>query len=270
MADAAIALPFAAISMARSAIASVSHWKQRKTNPLQRNGGKNAISAIKIRAFSPKQHLLSQVCLKFLVLGPTQKVSGDFSDRRSFSAIGIRSLRAAAFALSLSTLGGVSHAQEWSPVSSSTDWRPRSSFVENMTAPVTSRAVVLSGSRQLDQLFSIIALAEANNGYDSVQHGARVKPPALPTQMTVAQIYQWIDATPGQPPAIGRYQFIPATLRDLIGRLGVSSSARFDRALQDRLASALVAQAGYQDFHRGDLSASRFLDNLAQIWAGLP
>jgi len=70
------------------------------------------------------------------------------------------------------------------------------------------------GGSKAARLHDLIAQAEAGAmGYDAVQHGAHVKPPKHPTQMTLGEIYAWIRATPGQPHAIGRYQFIPATLR---------------------------------------------------------
>ena len=64
---------------------------------------------------------------------------------------------------------------------------------------------------------NIIGQAESPRvGYDAVQHGAAIKPPKRPTDMTIGEIYDWITATPGQPHAIGRYQFIPDTLRRVV------------------------------------------------------
>lgn len=120
-------------------------------------------------------------------------------------------------------------------------------------------------------LFDIIALAEAGaEGYDAVQHGAKIKPPDRPTRLTIAQIYDWIDTTPGQHHAIGRYQFIPATLRRLVDALNVPLEAVFSPAVQDRLALELVMEAGYADFLGGGIERGAFLDNLAKVWAGLP
>ena len=120
-------------------------------------------------------------------------------------------------------------------------------------------------------LFDLIALAEAGPaGYDAVQHGARILPPRRPTAMTVGEILDWIAATPGQPHAIGRYQIVPGTLRPLLARHGIGREARFDAALQDRLALSLLADAGYGAFRDGTLSRRAFMQNLAEIWAGLP
>ena len=118
---------------------------------------------------------------------------------------------------------------------------------------------------------ALIARAEAGKkGYDAVQYGARIKPPLPPTAMTVQQIYDWIDDTPGQPHAIGRYQFIPATLRRLMQRLKIDPRSPFSPHVQDRLADQLLVEAGLQRFLAGDLPRHAFMNNLAKIWAGLP
>lgn len=118
---------------------------------------------------------------------------------------------------------------------------------------------------------NIISQAEAGSkGYDAVQYGARKLPPKLPTQMTIAEIYRWIDQTPGQPHAIGRYQFIPATLKRLVKKLALSPNETFDARIQNRLADVLLEEAGLADTTRGDMTRQAFMNNLAKIWAGLP
>ncbi len=121
------------------------------------------------------------------------------------------------------------------------------------------------------QLMTLIAKAEAGKaGYDAVQYGARIKPSAPPTKMTIAEIYQWIDNTPGQPHAIGRYQFIPATLRRLVRHQEVPHDKLFSPELQDQLAHQLLEEAGLSDFQSAKMSRATFMLNLAKIWAGLP
>ncbi len=123
----------------------------------------------------------------------------------------------------------------------------------------------------VEGLRHLIAKAEAGRaGYDAVQHGARIKPRKRPTDMTIAEIYEWIRRTPGQPHAIGRYQMIPATLRSLVKRAGVDPSARFSPAMQDRLSDYLLEDAGITAFTSGAMSRTTFMNNLAKIWAGLP
>lgn len=122
-----------------------------------------------------------------------------------------------------------------------------------------------TGTAQVDRLLSLIARAEAEAaGYYAVQHRARVRPAALPTQMTLGEIYQWINDTPGQPHAIGRYQFIPPTLRRAARERG------FGPGVQDALALVLLNDAGFARFQAGELDRRRFMRNLARIWAGLP
>lgn len=140
--------------------------------------------------------------------------------------------------------------------------------------PVRISATALSLAARgmpVDRLRHLISQAESRlHGYDAVQHGARVRPQKPPTQMTLAEIYAWIDATPGQPHAIGRYQFVPPTLRQVAARAGALESDVFSTELQDRLADELLADAGFAGFQSGQIERHDFMNNLARIWAGLP
>ncbi|MEL7092389.1 MAG: hypothetical protein AAFN94_11700, partial [Pseudomonadota bacterium] len=100
--------------------------------------------------------------------------------------------------------------------------------------------------------------------------GAWIKPDGPPTSLTLAEIYDWIDATPGMPHAIGRYQFIPPTLRRLVRALDLPLTTRFSPPVQDALAGLLLVEAGMDAFLAGELSRHGFMNNLAKIWAGLP
>lgn len=147
----------------------------------------------------------------------------------------------------------------------------------SMFAPLPPRARAGTMIRPLGernpvaQLLSLIARVEAGRaGYDAVQHGARIRPPLAPTQMTLGEIYAWIAATPGQPHAIGRYQFIPPTLRRVVGLRGMGPETRFTAEVQDSLALILLEDAGLRAFEGGTLDRRSFMRNLARIWAGLP
>ncbi|MGB0496918.1 MAG: hypothetical protein ACPGID_01150 [Rubricella sp.] len=124
---------------------------------------------------------------------------------------------------------------------------------------------------ELRALRDLIARAEAGAaGYDAVQHGAVIRPPDRPTQMTLSAILRWIEETPGQPHAIGRYQIIPSTLRDLIAVTNTPLTARYTPELQDRFADILMARGGLNAFAEGRLDAAGLMDGLARVWAGLP
>lgn len=162
---------------------------------------------------------------------------------------------------------GVDTAQiDWSRAASAGTTAPT-------PTPVSVRpdGIELVGASAAAKLRSLIALAEAGTaGYDAVQLGARVKPPKKPTQMTLAEILRWIDDTPGQQHAIGRYQIIPSTLRSIMRQSGISPDARFSREVQDAMADVLLLDAGYDRFTCGRLDRHAFMENLARIWAGLP
>jgi len=141
----------------------------------------------------------------------------------------------------------------------------------SIAAPDLFRSVPTPGVGPVGQLRSLIARAEAGpDGYDAVQYGATIRPDGPPTSLTLQEIFDWIDETPGQPHAIGRYQFIPPTLRRLVARLGISSKVRFTPRVQDQLADLLLKEAGLRQFLSGEVGRQKFMNNLAEIWAGLP
>ncbi len=130
---------------------------------------------------------------------------------------------------------------------------------------------LLGSDPQAEMIRDLIARAEAGPaGYDAVQYGARRRPALPPTQMALGDIFAWIEATPGQPHAIGRYQFIPATLERLVAILGARPEDRFSPQMQDRLADILLLEAGLADYRAGGITRHEFMNNLARIWAGLP
>ena len=137
----------------------------------------------------------------------------------------------------------------------------------------TDPRIALGGGGAPDVMLirQLIGLAESHrDGYDAVVWSARIKPFAPPTRMTLGQIFEWIRATPGQNHAIGRYQFIPSTLRRLVREAGLSADQRFTPAVQDRLADILLAEAGLAEARAGRIGRHQLMNNLARIWAGLP
>lgn len=152
--------------------------------------------------------------------------------------------------------------------------RPRAAGGGGASAQPAAGTVAVPTSLSQQRVMRIRALigwAEAGaQGYDAVQWGARVKPPKRPTEMTLGEVFAWIEATPGQPHAIGYYQFIPATLARLVTRLDLGPDMRFTPALQDRLGDILLAEAGLPAFEAGRIDRVTFMNNLAKIWAGLP
>lgn len=157
------------------------------------------------------------------------------------------------------------------PASLFTSDRAAGLFAPFPDRPTSGISIVGTGTAPVDQLLTLIAHAEAGAmGYNAVQYGATIKPPSLPTYMTLGEIYDWIDDTPGQPHAIGRYQFIPPTLRRVARIRGFGPETRFTPGVQDALALVLLEDAGLSRFQAGDMGRRQFMHNLARIWAGLP
>jgi muramidase (phage lysozyme) len=70
--------------------------------------------------------------------------------------------------------------------------------------------------------------------------------------------------------AVGRYQIVRPTLTGLVARLKLDPNARFDEAMQDRLAIALLERRGAVEYVEKKLSREQFAANLAKEWAALP
>lgn len=161
------------------------------------------------------------------------------------------------------------------PRLSSGSWTSNGSFDER-ALPSTPGVDVSAWKRppqgsRLEGLRKLIKLAESpRRGYDAIHWSAKMLPKKKPTEMTISEILAWIEATPRQHHAIGQYQIIPSTLKMLLARSGLSPATKFTPEVQDRLGDILIADAGYNEFVAGKLSASNFMNNLAKIWAGFP
>ena len=167
------------------------------------------------------------------------------------------------------------HSEEqWASLSSN-GWAAVSAFDETArpASPAPKPAawkMPVQGS-PLSKLHTLISFAESWDGqYDAYHLSAKIPPPKKPSNMTIAEIFDWIDRTPRQHHAIGRYQFIPKTLRRVVAKSGLPKSTVFGSRVQDMLANVLIDEAGYSDLTTGTLPLPRFMDNLASIWAGLP
>lgn len=122
-------------------------------------------------------------------------------------------------------------------------------------------------------ILDLIGSAEAPRGYGQAFGGSKLAPPRPLDQMTVAEVMAWQAASVAagsESGAAGRYQIIGKTLRGLVGTLGLDGSETFDKALQDRMGEALLERRGFSAWRDGRISATRFANQLAQEWAGLP
>ncbi len=121
-------------------------------------------------------------------------------------------------------------------------------------------------------LLDFIGGIEAPKGYDTVYGNNQGKLPKPVTSMTLAEIQaaqaDWTKRYGSS--ATGRYQFMRATLRDLIAELALKQSQKLDADLQDRLGYHLLKRRGIEAYLAGSVSRTEFAKRLAQEWASLP
>lgn len=70
--------------------------------------------------------------------------------------------------------------------------------------------------------------------------------------------------------ALGRYQIVRTTRRNIQKALSIPATSKFDVEMQDRMACFLLGQRGIDKYLSGRLSEDTLLDNLAREWASLP
>lgn len=116
-------------------------------------------------------------------------------------------------------------------------------------------------------LLDMISEAEGTTklGYnDSFAHQIR----GSLTDKTIDQVIAMQGKMSGSS-AIGRYQFMRATLLGLKKKMGLSGNEMFDGAMQDRLATVLLKLRGLDAWLQGKMSDAKFMHNLSVEWAGL-
>lgn len=70
--------------------------------------------------------------------------------------------------------------------------------------------------------------------------------------------------------ALGRYQIVRTTRRNIQKALSIPSTALFDADMQDRMACFLLGQRGIDKYLAGRLNEDTLLTNLSKEWASLP
>lgn len=122
------------------------------------------------------------------------------------------------------------------------------------------------------QLLDVIAEGESKGNYNAYfGHAANTN--IRFTEMTVGQVLQWQEdhvQEGGRSSAVGKYQIIRPTLEGLVHERGIDKQEKYDEALQDKLAIALLERRGAHDFVSKKLAREEFAANLAKEWAALP
>jgi muramidase (phage lysozyme) len=115
-------------------------------------------------------------------------------------------------------------------------------------------------------LLDEISKAEGTRGYNDAF--AHQHPGVDLSKMTINQV-EALQRTQRGSPAIGRYQFMTATLESLKKDLNLSGNEMFTPDMQERLARSLLQRRGYDQWKAGKLSDKDFMHNLSKEWAGL-
>ncbi|QWY83534.1 lysozyme-like protein [Rhizobium phage RHph_X2_28B] len=87
---------------------------------------------------------------------------------------------------------------------------------------------------------------------------------ALQTKMLAHPDNKWNSS------AVGEYQIVRTTRREIQKQLDIPGSFLFDSDMQDRMACYLLGQAGVDKYLNGRLKESTLINNLAKVWASLP
>jgi conjugal transfer mating pair stabilization protein TraG len=122
------------------------------------------------------------------------------------------------------------------------------------------------------RLLDTIAKAESGGNYNAY-YGNSTNSKLQFTSMSVDEVLRWQQRfiEGGSPSsAVGRYQFINATLQSLASELSIDENTLFDQQIQDRLAARLLEKRGLSSYMAKNISKEAFAHNLSKEWAGLP
>lgn len=121
-------------------------------------------------------------------------------------------------------------------------------------------------------LLTLIAKAESNNNYNAY-FGNAANTEVQFTNMPISEVMAWQARYIQQgaaSSAVGRYQIIDSTLAGLVRQLAIPVDQKFDTAMQDKLAIALLERRGSEKYINQELAPQEFAANLAREWAALP
>jgi len=119
-------------------------------------------------------------------------------------------------------------------------------------------------------ILSLLGKVEGPDGYDEISGHSKLQPPKPISSMRIEEVIAFQDrmvAAGSASSAVGRYQFIRKTLRDLVARHRVDRRQMFNARTQDFLARMLLNDCNYYD---PDADTTRIGNCVATIWAAFP
>lgn len=90
------------------------------------------------------------------------------------------------------------------------------------------------------------------------------------TDMSINDVMKWqkqYTDNGSASSAAGKYQVIRKTLEGAVKEMGLKGTEKFDEAMQDRIAMHLLDKRGYSKYINGNMSETRFANNVASEWA---
>ena len=120
------------------------------------------------------------------------------------------------------------------------------------------------------EFLNLMGNLEGPRGFGTVSDFVPALPERPLTEMTLAEVLYYqreIRAMGTISSAVGRYQFIYLTLRDLVETHGISDSLVFDGEVQTYLARFLMHNCGFFDRATPEVQLANCL---AGVWAALP
>ncbi len=125
------------------------------------------------------------------------------------------------------------------------------------------------------------AVARSNgkfgSGYDVTYMNNRYGIPSRPiSQMTLDELHQYQRQMLNNPDnrarssAVGKYQIVGTTMRNLERQMGLNGSEVFSPDLQDRMARRLIQDNGLSAYQAGKITPQQFQDFLATQWDSVP
>lgn len=140
----------------------------------------------------------------------------------------------------------------------------------NSTPKKDYTLAVINDDPQVARILDFVAGPESRGNYNAVYSQAdRNVDLGTETLDTIIASGGYRTRTYGSS-AIGRYQFMKATLQDLKKSMGLSGGEKFTPELQDRMAIALLERRGLTKWRAGEMTLEEFANNLAKEWASLP
>lgn len=174
------------------------------------------------------------------------------------------------------TMGNVGNVETPPPVVNSIGDGTTTTTDVHGQIPIGAPKKVTSGDN-VQKFLDFISQAESGGDYNISWVAANKKkdfvPKKNPTEMSLAEVIKWqnnIRKAGAPSTAVGKYQFMHNTLKDIKKALNLTGKERFDEHLQEKMARYLLNRRGLKEYQKGKMDESTFMKNLSMEWAGLP